>query len=149
MLRHLLLEIASTPSRNLRNSNSGGVADLTITYGPAGAGWVPLVGDWNGDGVDTVGLYNPSASTFYLRTSNSSGVAELAFGYGPAGAGWIPLVGEWTAQGVMTVGLYNPATSTLFLWNSNSGGDADLTFTYGPAGASPPWLPLAGVWAGF
>ena len=43
----------------LRNSNSPGLADLTFIYGPAGAGSMPLVGDWNGDGVDTIGLYDP------------------------------------------------------------------------------------------
>jgi hypothetical protein len=31
----------------LRNSNSAGFADVTFTYGPAGAGWIPLVGDWD------------------------------------------------------------------------------------------------------
>jgi hypothetical protein len=32
----------------LRNSNTGGIADISFTYGGAGAGLVPLVGDWNG-----------------------------------------------------------------------------------------------------
>jgi hypothetical protein len=43
----------------LRNSNTGGVADITFTFGPAGSGFMPIVGDWNGDGVDTIGLYDP------------------------------------------------------------------------------------------
>ena len=133
----------------LHNSNTGGVADLTFTYGPAGAGWIPIAGDWTGNGVDTVGLYNPFTSTFFLRNSNTSGIADLTFTYGPAGAGWIPLASDWTGQGRVTVGLYDPVTSTFYLRNSNSSGVADLTFGYGPAGASPPWRPVAGVWAGF
>ncbi|MFI2714707.1 hypothetical protein ACH495_31780, partial [Micromonospora sp. NPDC018662] len=28
---------------------------------------VPISGDWNGDGIDNVGVYRPSTSTFYLR----------------------------------------------------------------------------------
>ena len=34
----------------LRNSNTTGIADLTFGYGPPGAGWKPLAGDWNGPG---------------------------------------------------------------------------------------------------
>jgi hypothetical protein len=136
----------ATSTFYLRNSNTAGVADLTFPYGPAGAGWIPVVGDWNGDGVDTVGLYNPATSTFYLRNSNTAGVADITFQYGPAGAGWIPVVGDWNGDGVDTVGLYNPATSTFYLRNSNTAGVADLTFPYGPAGAG--WMPRAGDWDG-
>jgi M6 family metalloprotease-like protein len=128
----------------LRNSNTAGVADLTFPYGPPGAGWIPLLGDWDGDGVDTVGLYNPATSTFYLRNSNTAGVADITFQYGPAGAGWIPVVGDWNGDGVDTVGLYNPATSTFYLRNSNTAGVADLTFGYGPPGAG--WRPVVGDW---
>jgi len=128
----------------LRNSNSSAPADLVFGYGPAGAGWLPIVGDWNGDGVDTIGLYDPSASFFFLRNSNSSAPADLVFSYGPAGAGWIPIAGDWNGDGTDTIGLYDPATSAFFLRNSNTSGPADLVFGYGPAGAG--WLPIAGDW---
>ena len=32
----------------LRNANTGGAADMVFGYGPAGAGWRPLAGDWDG-----------------------------------------------------------------------------------------------------
>jgi hypothetical protein len=32
----------------LKNTNSAGGADLTFSYGPAGAGWRPLMGNWDG-----------------------------------------------------------------------------------------------------
>lgn len=137
---------ASSSTFYLRNSNTPGVADLTLRYGPAGAGWLPLAGDWNGDGTDTIGLYNPSTSTFYLRNSNTPGVADVSFGYGPAGAGWLPLAGDWNGDGIDTIALYNPSTSTFYLRNSNTPGVADVTFWYGPAGGG--WLPLAGDWNG-
>src|SRR4030095_12579458 len=73
----------------LRNSNSAGFADLTLSYGPTGA--VPLIGDWNGDGTDTVGVYDASNQTFYLRNSNPPGFADLTIRFGPMGA--IPLAG--------------------------------------------------------
>src|SRR5688572_2043548 len=59
----------NTPSSffHLRNSNSTGVADLTFQFGPPGAGWTELSGDWDGDGIETIGLYNPATGIFYLR----------------------------------------------------------------------------------
>ena len=131
----------------LRNSNSIGVADVSFAYGPAGAGWTPVVGDWNGgDGIDTPGLYNPATGAFFLRNLNSIGVADLSFSYGPGGLGWIPLVGDWNGDGVDTIGLYNPATGGFFLRNSNSTGVADMTFSFGPGGLG--WIPLTGDWNG-
>ena len=82
-------------------------------------------------GTDTIGLYDPVTSTFYLKNSNSAGPADLTFVYGPAGSGWIPIAGDWDGDGVDTIGLYDPAHTTFYLRNSNSAGVADLTFVYG------------------
>jgi hypothetical protein len=81
----------------LKNSNSGGNADNAFQYGWAGNGdLVPLVGDWTGSGVDTIGLYQKSTGIFYLKNSNSGGNANNAFQYGWAGNGdLVPLVGRW------------------------------------------------------
>ncbi len=130
----------------LKNTNSAGAADLVFGYGPAGAGWTPIAGDWDGNGTVTVGLYNPTTSTFFLKNTNTAGAADLVFTYGPVGAGWLPVVGDWNGDGIDTIGLYNPTTSTFFLKNANSAGAADLVFGYGPAGAG--WTPLAGDWNG-
>ncbi len=132
----------------LRNSNTTGSADMQFTFGPAGASpaWVPLVGDWNGDGVDTIGLYNPATGIFYLRNTNSTGVADLQFTYGPAGMGWTPVVGDWTGQGFKTIGLYNGAAGVWYLRNSNTTGVADNQFTFGPAAAG--WVSKVGDWDG-
>ena len=125
-------------------------------YGPAGlpvgSQWIPIAGDWDGNGTDTIGLYNPVTSTFYLRNTNDSGYADVTFTYGPAGAGWIPIAGDWDGNGTDTLGLYNPATSTFYLRNTTSSqgpndkGYADVAFAYGPAGAG--WIPIAGDWDG-
>ncbi|HEX8354424.1 MAG TPA: VCBS repeat-containing protein [Pyrinomonadaceae bacterium] len=97
-------------------------------------------------GLDTAGLYNPSASGFFLRNAHAAGPADSTFQYGPAGTNWTPLSGDWNDDGFDTIGLYNPPTATFFLKNTNAAGGADLTFQYGPAGLG--WLPLTGDWNG-
>lgn len=138
--------VGSSSAFFLRNSHAPGPADFLVSYGPAGSGWVPLMGDWNNDGVDTPGLYAPSTGTFFLRNSLSGGGADVVFGFGPAGVGWTPIAGDWNGDGVDTVGLYSPTTGSFFLRNSLSPGAADRVFSFGPGGLG--WIPIAGDWDG-
>jgi len=145
---------------HLRNSNTQGPADLRIRYGPSPpeltcnqpapyyctAGWFPVAGDWDGDGIDTIGLYRHPSGTFYLKNSNTEGPADVTFPYGAAAAGWLPLAGDWDGDGVDTVGLYDPSAGYFYLKNTNAAGPADITFQYGVAGDD--WLPMAGDWDG-
>jgi hypothetical protein len=128
----------------LRNRNASAFADRTLSFGVAGM--TPLMGDWNGDGVETVGAYSPASGTFFLRNSQTSGVAEIAFSFGPGGAGWVPVVGDWNGDGTDSVGLYNPAGGAFYLRNSNTTGFADVACGFGPGGAG--WLPIVGDWNG-
>jgi glucose/arabinose dehydrogenase len=130
----------STRTFFLRNSNTAGLADLTIQYGPAGA--LPVVGDWNNDGTTTLGVYDPDEEIFYLRNSNTAGLANLTFRYGPASA--LPIAGDWDGNGTTTIGVYDPMSRTFYLRNSNTPGLADLTIQYGPLGATP----VVGDWDG-
>ena len=43
----------STATFYLRNSNTSGGPDVQVRFGASS--YVPLVGDWNGDGKDTIG----------------------------------------------------------------------------------------------
>jgi hypothetical protein len=45
--------------------------------------------------TDTIGLFDPATSRFYLRNSNTTGVADIAVSFGPGGSGWPPLTGDW------------------------------------------------------
>ena len=130
----------------LRNSLAGGPADTSFRFGPGGLGWLPLTGDWSGDGTTTVGLYNPVNGTFFLKNSLAGGPADTSFRFGPGGLGWQPLTGDWDGDGITTVGLYNPVNGTFFLKNSLAGGPADASFRFGPGGLG--WQPLTGDWDG-
>ncbi len=97
-------------------------------------------------GDDTLGVFVPGTSAWFLRYSNTPGAADRAFVYGAAGSGFRPLVGDWDGDGIASPGLYDPATGAFFLRNSNAPGAADLTFTFGPGGAG--LVAIAGDWDG-
>jgi len=117
---------------------------IKLTWGGTNYGtWITYINIVaTAGGIDTIGVYDPAAATFFLRNSNSAGVADLTFNYGIPN--WVPIVGDWDGDGIDTIGAYNPATATFFLRNSNSAGVADITFNYG----IPNWVPIVGDWDG-
>jgi hypothetical protein len=119
---------------------------VSFLYGAPNAGWKPIAGDWNGNGVDSVGLYNQAAAAVYLRNTNSAGAADAAFFFGPAGQGWVAVAGDWDGDRTDSIGLFNPAASAFHLRNTHAPGAADVSFLYGPANAK--WLPVMGDWNG-
>jgi hypothetical protein len=94
----------------------------------------------------TAGLFDPSASAFYLRCANITGMADYTFAYGQTDAGWKTLVGDWDGDDTSGVGLYDPNTSTFYLTNAYESGYAQYTFGYGEGGKG--WIPLVGDWNG-
>lgn len=97
-------------------------------------GDIPLVGDWMGTGVDSIGVYQPATGMFYLDTTPHSGGADYAIRYGPIGA--TPITGDWTGSGHTGIGVvYN---GVFYLKNDPlTSGFADTAFPYGPPGATP------------
>ena len=111
-------------------------------FGTSFAG-VPLLGDWDGDGVQTPGWYDDGRVA--LRNSSTTGHAEVEFVYGRAGD--LPLVGDWDGDGIDTIGIVR-AGGQWHLRNSHAGGAADEVFTYGRVGARGEDVPLVGDWDG-
>lgn len=124
----------------LSNSTSSSDPDLSIVFGVPGD--IPLAGDWDGNGTDTIGVYRPSNSTFYLRNSNSAGAADLVIPFSTAGDS--PLAGDWNGDGVDTIGIHNSANGTFYLRNTNTSGSPDVTVAFGGAGNKP----VVGDWDG-
>src|SRR5207248_261503 len=67
--------------------NAADPASASFSYGAPG--WVPVVGDWDGNGTQTIGAFDPSTATWYLRNSNSPGAPDIVFQYGAPG--WVPV----------------------------------------------------------
>jgi hypothetical protein len=124
----------ATATFHLRNSNSAGPDDITFQFGPTtadlgGMPAVPVAGDWNGDGIWTVGVFAPSRGDWNLRNENSAGLPDAgSFLYGALGSK--PVVGDWTGSGKFTQGVIEP-DGTWKLKNVASTGTPDFTFAYG------------------
>ncbi len=122
----------------LKNSNSTGFADVQINYGLPGD--YPVVGDWDGNGTATIGIYRNGS--FYLRNSNTIGFADIAFSFGAPGDQ--PIAGDWNNDGSDTIGVYRPSTGQFLLRNNNSTGAAQMSFYLGNVGD----VGIAGDWNG-
>ncbi len=127
---------------SVRNSNSAGNPDASFWFGIPGEKRV--VGDWDGNGTQTPGVFNPSTGVWKLRNNNTTGPAHATFQYG--GGVWKnPVVGDWDNNGTDTIGVYDPATGNWNLRDSNSAGPPKYSFQYGGG----PWTnSVSGDWNG-
>ena len=91
-----------------------------------------LVGDWDGDGVDTLAVRR--GNTFFVRDSNTVGPADRTFTYGDAGDA--VLVGDWDGDGRDTLAVRRG--NQYLVRNALTTGVADATFTYGDPGRRRP-----------
>ncbi|MEP7285275.1 MAG: VWA domain-containing protein [Chloroflexota bacterium] len=73
----------------LRNSNTTGYADISANFG--GSTDLPLVGDWNGDGIATIGVYR--SGQFLLKDVNSS-AAPIVYSFVLGVPGDLPMAGR-------------------------------------------------------
>jgi len=120
----------------LKNSNITGFADVQINYGIGGD--YPIVGDWDGNGDATIGIYRNGS--FYLRNENTIGFADIVFPFGAPGDQ--PIAGDWDGDGKDTIGVYR--NGMFMLRNSTSAGSPEMSFALGVPGD----VGIAGDWDG-
>jgi hypothetical protein len=125
----------------LRMSNNSGVADLTAYFGAATDS--PVVGDWNNDGYDTLGLYRSSEGRFLLSDSNTTPSVSYDFTFGNPGDS--PIAGKWDAMtNGSGVGVYRSSNGILYLKRAKSTGFQDYYMVLG----NPGDIGIAGDWNG-
>ena len=128
----------------LRNSNAPGLPDISAALGATTD--LPIVGDWNGNGTTTIGVFRPATgagvNTFYLSNTNVTGHVDITITMGAQGD--LPIVGDWDGNGTTTIGVFRPGTNTFYLCNSSTVGQVDITLSLG----APGDLPIAGDWNG-
>ncbi len=118
------------------NGGSLGPAEFSFVFGNPGD--EPIVGDWDGDGDDTIGVRRPSTGQILQRNTNSAGVADNSFVFGNPGDAWV--AGDWDGNPTDTPGGFRSPEAKVYLRNSNTAGLADTSFFFGNSG----WRPVAG-----
>jgi 5'-nucleotidase len=107
------------------NDGWGPVANVSFTFGRTAD--EVLVGDWDGDGSDTLGVRRGNA--FYLSNEVTGGNAEIELTFGRASDE--VLVGDWDGDGSDSFAVRRG--NAYFVTNGFAGGNADETFTFGRA----------------
>ncbi|MGI9648819.1 MAG: DUF3048 domain-containing protein [Acidimicrobiia bacterium] len=106
-----------------------GQIDYTFSFGNQGD--IPLLGDWDGDGIDTPGVYRPLDGSAHLTNQIPSfggdAVADLSFHFGLPGDR--VFAGDWDGDGVDTLGLSRGGQ--VFLSGTNATSVADQVFWFG------------------
>lgn len=125
---------------NELGKDEGGLGAAEFAYYFGNPGDKPFVGDFNNDGVDTIGLHRESTGLVYFRNSHTQGVAEFEFIYGNPGDKIIAADWANSSAGAETVGIYRPTEGKFYLNYENAAGFADEEFLYGNANM----LPVAG-----
>lgn len=136
----------------LRTSLSSGSTDLNTQFGPQdGTVRKPVMGDWNGDGVDTLGIYGSFAGQdqFILINNNAGGSPDFIFPITGSAAGDQPISGRWdntmTADGV---GLYRVSNGMVYLKKTLATGAPNYSLALPSIGCGFSVSILVGDWDG-
>ena len=125
---------------------TSGIDVITASFGVATDR--PVVGDWNGDGTDEIGVWRPSTGRFYLDMDGSrtwtTGVDVITASFGVATDH--PMAGDWNGDGTDEIGVWRPSTGRFYL-----DVDGSLTWNTGVDVITAPFgiatdLPAVGSW---
>ncbi len=152
----------TTGQFSLRNTATPGSAEYSFTLL---AGSPPTVltgghavsGDFNGNGKDSVGIYDPNNGHFYLTNADltvpaASHTAGVDYQFGPnpglpvgaEGPPLLPVFADWNFNGKDTPAVYEQAIQTFHVALANVT-SAPVTWLYGSEEAYA-WYPVAGRW---
>ncbi|HKU76001.1 MAG TPA: SBBP repeat-containing protein [Pyrinomonadaceae bacterium] len=121
-------------------NNSFPIAKSPINFGQNGD--TPVVGDWDGDGKDSVGTYTDATSAWRLSNGTNGTVDFPIVVFGNPNTR--PIAGDWNGDGIDTIGVFNQVTAVMALNNAIIAGDGEIVFNFGQPGG----IPLAGDWDG-
>ena len=121
----------------LSNSITPPAINFQITFGIA----EEVAGDWDGDGIETIGVFRPSTGQFFLTNDNVA-APNIDFTTFFGTAGDLPVAGDWDGDGKDSIGVWRPSSQEFFLSNDNIA--IANQFVFGNAGDTP----VVGDWDG-
>ena len=122
--------------------------DIVLTQLAGRVGGKALVGDWDGDGDDNVGLYFNLSGRWFLDTNHDGAVAEKTITRLDGNVGGKAIVGDFDGDGDTDCGLFRAGTGRWIIDLDNNGAfnlgvDLEYTKVDGAVGGTP----LVGRWA--
>jgi hypothetical protein len=128
---------------NKLGENEGGLGAAEYSFLFGNPGDKPVVGDWDGDGVDEIGLHRETTGFFYYRNTLTTGIADGQFYFGDPGDRFV--AGDWgVVDGVETPAMCRPSNMTFYFRHTLTQGNADSQFVWPDAGAGMNWMPVSG-----
>jgi hypothetical protein len=138
-------EDAALPRRVMKLTAHGqpraDVIDHVLVYGTAGD--FAVAGDWNGDGVDTVGVFRDGNWKLDVDGTGRWSSRDLAVDFGSQGD--LPVVGDFDGDGVDDLGVYRRG---VFLLDSNGNRRLDAGDRAIRATLDEDAVPVVGDWNG-
>lgn len=124
-----------------------------------GNGEIPVVGDWNGDGWDDIGVYIPSSARWVgkrnlqNRTFASGFYFDDRVGFG--GTGETPIIGDFDRDGYDDIALYIPISNSATRWvarrnlrNATFSSTSNYLFNFTEPFGGPGEIPIVGDFDG-
>jgi hypothetical protein len=129
---------------------NGKPTDILGIFGIGMPGAIPIVGDWNGNGKNEIGVYIDGIWFLDMNGNwqwDGEGVdVRGVFGVGVPNA--IPVVGDWNGDGKSEIGIYSDGSYYLDM-NGNRQWDGDGVDVLGVFGIGVPnAIPVVGDWNG-
>ena len=125
----------------LRIFPSNQILIFTISFDFGTTGDLPVAGDWNGNKVDTPGVYRGGEQGTFLLTNAFTNNVDTSFIFG--GPGDRPTAGDWVGAGKDGVGLFLTSFGTMIL-AADAQSKAGISVVFGAPGDIPvggSWLP--------
>jgi len=104
-------------------------------------GDVAISGDWNGDGLDEVGVYNAIHGEFTLFESLEAGCKFSVYPAHNVKQEWSPLSGDWRGIGFDSIGLYDNEGGVFYLLNTADDQEPEIVLPVDKANGN--WSPLS------
>ena len=124
--------------------------DIAPTIEPEG---IPVVGDWNGDGVESVGRV--VGSQWFLDSTEdliwNPGAGDLQATFAAFAGDGIPVVGDWNMDGADEIGKYLPEPNDFFMLDLDGNGvyeSANDALGLVAGGVDDAATPVVGDWDG-
>lgn len=118
-------------------SDGANLGDAVDSFAAGGPGLLPLAGDWDGDGTESVGFHDPATGVVTYRNTMDAGDPDGSFAFEASGDVFV--LGDWTGDGIDTPGTLDSDTGVQLRYSNTTGGP-DETYPWGDGS----WIPVAG-----